>query len=205
MIGILGGTFDPVHQGHIAIALELTRQLNLDELRLIPSYIPPHRLAPKASARDRLEMLKLAIKDHPKLKLDEQELKRETVSYAVDTLRSLRAEIGPTQSLVFILGVDAFNAFNHWKDWQSVLTLCHLVVVNRPGVELTPEEALQELIQKHKTQELALLESTPCGFIYFQAVEPQDISATLVRNQESTGIIAVDHFIKQHRLYHESY
>lgn len=209
MIGILGGTFDPVHPGHIYIASELALKLHFSELRLIPCYLPAHRQVPSASAVDRLNMLELAIKDHPELSIDKREFERQGVSYAIDTLKSIRSEIANDESLVLILGMDVFNSLHQWKDWEDLLKYGHLLVVNRAGVSPTFEAELTALLEAHQIQDPILLKTKAAGCIYFQNLNPMDISATELRNQYQdlkkhpaiSQIVAVDNYINQHKLY----
>lgn len=209
MIGILGGTFDPVHPGHIYIASELARKFHFSELRLIPCYLPAHRQAPSASALDRLNMLELAIKDHPELSIDKREFERQGISYAIDTLKSIRSEIAKDESLVLILGMDAFNSLHEWKEWQDLLKYCHLLVINRAGVSPTFGAELTALLEAHQIQDPVSLKTKAAGSIYFQNLNPMDISATELRNQYQElkkqpaifQIAAVAHYINQHKLY----
>src|SRR3989344_7263761 len=113
LIGIFGGTFDPIHRAHLNVAATLKKRFNMKELRLIPSYIPPHR-STTATAQDRLKMIQLALMDYPELTVDDREIQRAGLSYAVDTLTSIRTEIGAQEPLCFILGADAFSNFNQW-------------------------------------------------------------------------------------------
>ena len=131
----MGGTFDPVHYGHLRSALEVVEALSLSEVRFIPAKLPPLKDQPQCSERDRINMLQLAIEDVPEFSLDEREMQREGRSYTIDTLKSLCADY-PHEQFVFMLGVDAFNPFKQWKDWQEILTLVNLVILHRPGYVL---------------------------------------------------------------------
>ena len=117
-LGILGGTFDPIHFGHLRLAQEVADALSLSEVRFIPGGTPPHRAAPHSSAQHRVAMVRLAIEDNPLFVLDERETRRDGPSYTFDTLAALRAELGAAQPLVLIMGADAFTAFNRWHRWQ---------------------------------------------------------------------------------------
>ncbi len=139
-IGILGGTFDPVHLGHLRVALEMQMLLNFDALRFVPVGQPPHRAQPVAPMTLRLQMLQTAMTAHAAFVVDERELHREGPSYSVDTLSSLRDEF-PGHSLVWILGSDAFASFTDWHRWEDILTLAHLAVAVRPGTQLVGDEA----------------------------------------------------------------
>ena len=132
MIGIFGGTFDPIHYGHLRPAQEAMQKLALAELRFVPAAQPPHRPPPLASAAQRLAMIELAIRDLPGFRADDRELQRGGLSYTVLTLESLRAELGNTP-LCLLVGADQFRNFETWHRWQEIPDLVHLVVLNRPG------------------------------------------------------------------------
>ena len=135
MIGIFGGTFDPVHYGHLRSALEVKDIFGLSEVRLIPCAQPPHREQPAATALMRLHMLELAIENQPGLIIDTRELNRQGVSYMVDTLKSLRQEF-PNEPLLLFIGSDAFNHLKTWHQWQHLFDTAHIVVMTRPGFEI---------------------------------------------------------------------
>jgi nicotinate-nucleotide adenylyltransferase len=206
-IGIFGGTFDPIHKAHITIAEHVLKALNFQEIRLIPCHQPPHRATPKASAEDRLAMLKLAIQSHPLLIADDRELKRKDPSYTIETLRSLRKDLGQVP-FCFILGKDAFALFNQWKDWKLILTLTHLVVINRPDTELPHTGWMDNLLKHHEINNAKLLHAKASGFIYQLSLPPLAISATHVRKQLINSHLtlndvpdAVLNYIHQHKLY----
>jgi len=150
-IGILGGSFDPVHRAHRRLALIVLESLQLDEVRLMPCQQSPTRSAPSASAKHRLAMLKLAIANHPQLSVDERELHRDAPSYSVDSLRELRGE-HPKAALFFIVGVDAFNSLLAWHQWSEIFELAHLVVVGRPGEKIVTTGELAELLLERGTE-----------------------------------------------------
>ena len=131
----MGGTFDPVHYGHLRSALEAMEVLSLSEVRFIPAKVPPLKNQPHCSEQDRINMLQLSIEDVPEFIIDEREMKREGRSYTIDTLKSLSIDF-PHDQFVFMLGVDAFNQFKQWKNWQEILVLVHLVILHRPGYTL---------------------------------------------------------------------
>jgi nicotinate-nucleotide adenylyltransferase len=206
VIGILGGTFDPIHFGHLRPALEILETLSLDELRFIPSAKPPHRWQPEATAEDRLEMVKLAIQTNDKFKLDDREYHREDASYTIDTLRSLRDEIGDQQALCMIIGLDAFQSFTSWRDWQKIFDLSHLVVSTRPGYDIA--EISQEWLQQRLVKSADELNKMPAGKVYFCDVTQLDISATNIRKQLLKGNSCryltpdtVYDYINKHKLY----
>jgi len=206
-IGILGGTFDPIHNGHIHIATELLKYLPLDIIKFIPVLIPVHRNQPIATTAQRLTMLNLAIKDTPKLEIDERELHRSTPSYTVDTLLSLREEF-PESPLCLIVGMDAFIDLEKWHRWRKLLELAHIVVVNRDHIDIPTQGNLPNIIQQHQTNNSNDLLVQPAGKLFFQTIPPIDVSATQIRerlaNQKSIEDlcpIPVCEYIIQENIY----
>lgn len=206
-IGILGGTFNPIHHGHLRLALELYERLDLAEVRLIPSAHPPHREPPSISAEMRLQMVKLAIADVPGLCVDDRELLRVGPSYTVDTLASLRAEF-PETPLFLILGMDAFMTLPHWHQWQRFIDLAHLLVVRRPGKVLPMVHVMRDFLNSHQTQNIKDLLNQPAGHILMQEIPALTISATQIRGLIANGKNShyllpesVLHFIHTHHLY----
>lgn len=202
-IGVLGGTFDPIHYGHLRPALDVQQQLNLTRIHFIPCYQPVHRGTPQASSAQRAQMVKLALADYPQCVFDSTELDRQGPSYMVDTLASLKQRL-PQAGLVLIMGMDAFAKFMHWHQWQTILTLANIAVMHRPG-ELMPQEgALAGLLTAHQVTHL----SKPAGQIVEVAVTQLDLSATQIRdliqfNKPIDQLVpkAVHDFIETNRLY----
>ncbi|MCP5141390.1 MAG: nicotinate-nucleotide adenylyltransferase [Gammaproteobacteria bacterium] len=186
MIGILGGTFDPIHVGHLRTGLDLLETLPLSELRFLPSAQPPHRDAPTASAEQRLAMVELAIADHPGFVSDDRELRRAGPSYMVDTLASLRAEIGPDTPLCLIVGADAYAGLAGWSRWQSLLDDAHLVVMTRPDSPPAPAE-VRAWTTPQRAVNVADLHTRPNGRVWFQAVTALTISASDLRARIAAG------------------
>ncbi len=131
-IGLMGGTFNPIHYGHLRMAQELAESLNLEEVRFIPAANPPHKSADLISAEHRAEMVRLGVSNNPTFTVDNRELLRSGASYSVDTLLSLRDELGKEVSLTLFMGSDAFTKFNTWHRWQEIIQLCHIALVQRP-------------------------------------------------------------------------
>jgi nicotinate-nucleotide adenylyltransferase len=179
-VGILGGTFDPIHIGHLRAAIEVAELLGLHELRLIPSAHPPHRNTPAVSAQQRLAMVQLAVMGLPPLLADDRELQRQQPSYSIDTLESLRSELAVDDQLFFLLGWDAFCGLPSWQRWQQLLSHCHLVVLQRPDAdtELTP--ALLALLTAHQVTEAASLQG-PGGQVVLLQQAPLAVSASHIR------------------------
>lgn len=176
-IGILGGTFDPVHLGHLRVCVELRELLGLDHVRLIPNRVPPHRDAPRASDAQRADWIAEAIADEPGLCLDRRELDRDGASYTAETLAGLREELGDTP-VVCIMGQDAFDGLVTWHRWEEIPRHAHIVVVPRPG---TTAGRLDLLPGVRITQDIDDLHNTPAGCLYAAQVTPLAISSTQVR------------------------
>lgn len=181
-LAILGGTFDPVHYGHLRLAEDVARALEPIEVRLVPAADPPHRRPTRASAEDRLAMLRLALGEFPRLAIDTREIERGGKSYTVDTLADLRRE-EPTRSLALIVGADAFHGFPQWHRWKSLFELAHIIVVPRPGVDLA--QAMPALLRDEwrvrKTDDERLLRERHAGSIYVQPVAANPISSSAIR------------------------
>lgn len=186
MIGILGGTFDPVHFGHLRPALEVQQALGLDAVRLVPCHVPPHRPQPQASPQQRLAMLQAAIAGHPVFTVDERELARPGPSYTLDTLVSLRAEFSAA-SLVLLVGMDAFRGLATWHRWRELLDYCHMVVMTRPGAGFPEQGELADFIGLHRVRDAARLRARSTGWLLFHTVSQLDISATGIRKQLAAG------------------
>lgn len=178
MLGIYGGTFDPVHFGHLRTALEVKEIFSLDEIHLIPSAQPPHRKLPLTSAEMRFEMLKLAIQNHPGLVADRRELDRDGYSFMIDTVKSLRKEFLNSPLLLFI-GTDAFKGLTSWHHWQQLFNFAHIIVITRPGYQ---QQELTNFFSAKLAQSKEDLRREESGHLYFQSVTQLDISATTIRN-----------------------
>lgn len=205
MIGILGGTFDPIHYGHLRAAVEVKDRLGLAQMHLIPCAQPPHRNEPAASAQHRLAMLQLALTDHAGLVADDREIRRGGVSYMIDTLASLREDY-PQQPLLLFVGVDAFSHLAAWKQWQDLFDLAHIVVVTRPGYSNPP---LCSFLSAKLAQSSQPLSENLAGQLYFQAITPLDIAATAIRQiiagQLDPAFLLPDtviDYINHQKLYH---
>ncbi len=188
MLGIYGGTFDPVHYGHLRTALEVKEALRLAELRLLPCRLPPHRGTPGASPAQRLRMLELALENaDPGFTVDKRELEREGPSYMVDTLASLREE-HPVRPLCLIVGLDAFCGLPSWHRWRELFGLAHIAVMRRPGAA-EPEwvEGLAEAVRDRRTEAAEDLRLSPAGCIVFVEVTQLAISATGIRRLLAEG------------------
>ncbi|ODS23782.1 nicotinate (nicotinamide) nucleotide adenylyltransferase [Candidatus Endobugula sertula] len=184
-IGIFGGTFDPVHNAHLQMALEAKSSLRLDEVRLVPCHRPPHRDSPTLSSEQRLELLYIAIRDLPGLVIDERELKRDHSSYTVDTLLSFREELGQEISLVLMVGLDAFIHLTQWYQWQRLRKLAHIAVMLRPGCPLPNNGILAEWLSMVDAQTIIHQQAAGGLLLLEQSLLP--ISATAIRQQLAEG------------------
>lgn len=185
-IGIFGGTFDPVHNGHLRPVLEVLEELKLSQVRLIPVHVPAHRPLPAAGGDHRLDLLRLAVDGISGLEIDTRELDRGGASYMVDTLRSLRREF-PHTSLCLILGMDSFLGLPKWRQWHELIELAHLVVMDRPGSEPPLEGELAQWLAPRRIDSPQGLRSALAGRVYFHAVTRLDISATRIRALLAAG------------------
>ena len=180
-IGILGGTFDPIHYGHLRPALELRESLELAEVRFLPCRIPAHRAAPRITAEQRLALVRLATTGQVGFVTDDRELRREGPSYMVDTLASLREDFGADTPLCLIVGTDAFRELHTWHRWRDLTGLAHVVVMQRPGVLQPLPPVLEEFVTPRVVYDALALRRKPAGGILFQPVTQLNISATQIR------------------------
>lgn len=208
---VFGGTFDPVHAGHLALARRASEQLDA-EVRMLPSGQPPHRPPPRASAEHRLAMLELAIAGETRLRSDRRELDRAGPSWMVDTLASLRDELGAEASLALLLGADAFLGLASWHRWRELFGLAHLVVAARPGhAPDAPAEPLASALAGRWCKERDALHAAPAGRVLVLDFELHPVSATALREALARGEDVGDalppqvrDYIARHRLYRSS-
>ena len=214
-LGVLGGTFDPIHLGHLRLAEEAREALALAAVRLIPAGQPPHRGTPHSTAEDRLAMAQLAAAGNPALEVDDGEVRADEKSYTVLTLQRLRAELGAQRPLVLILGADAFQGLPTWHRWRDILQLAHVAVANRPGYApqghrrpgaLSPE--LDAVCSDHMGNDPGAVRESPAGRIVPFDMTPLAISASQVRGLIQAGRSAryllpdpVLDYIERHHLY----
>lgn len=203
---LFGGSFDPVHHGHLRAALETAETLNLPRVDLLPAARPALRDALAASAEHRAAMLHLAIAAEAQLGLDDRELRRSGDSYTHETLSEVRAEIGGQRPLLFLLGADAFSRLSQWRHWRDLLGLAHLLVLNRPGQALSPPEDVA--FQAARVSEPRQLLDSPSGAWSCLSMTPLAISATDLRRRRRAGLSlrylvpdAVVDYIERHDLY----
>lgn len=179
-IGLFGGTFDPIHYGHLRTAFELWQSLGLAEVRFMPTGSPPHRDQTHAAAEHRLAMVRAAVAGQSAFVVDDREVRRSGVSYSVDTLIEIRAE-HPDRSLCLLLGMDAFLGLPHWHRWRELLDLAHIVVAHRPGWKAPTMGPLGEVMVDRGTGAIRDLHEKPAGRVYVHAVTQLEISSTELR------------------------
>ncbi|MDG2090340.1 MAG: nicotinate-nucleotide adenylyltransferase [Gammaproteobacteria bacterium] len=206
-IGILGGTFDPVHFGHLRTALAAQQEFALDEVRLIPCHHPVHKEEPEVSAQGRIEMLHKATKTEKRLVVDVRECMRPGPSYMIETLESLRTEY-PKERLFLLLGVDAFNNLEAWKDWQKIFEIAHLIVITRPGWEINPSSLVKKFCKKRMASSFSEMSEAKKGNVLAYSFMPLMISSSeirsLLKENKSVRYLTpnkVIKYIKKHELY----
>lgn len=187
-VGLLGGTFDPIHFGHLRMAEELAEALGIAQVRFIPAGTPPHRGQPRAGAEHRLEMARRAVAGNPRFILDDREIGKDGPSYSADTLAGLRAELPAGTPLVLFMGSDAFLGLTTWHEWRKLFELAHVAVAHRPGFSPTLWEdalpdALRKQLTKRRTEQPAELSESPAGKVFLHAITQLDISASQIRDR----------------------
>jgi len=212
-IGIFGGTFDPVHYGHLRLAQEIAESVRMAEVRFVPAGTPPHRAAPHVTSQQRLEMVRLAVTGNPLFTVDDREVKRSGPGYTIDTLAEMRREAGATRPLCMLIGADAFLELATWHRWHELFGLAHLIVAHRPGFppESWPERMPQPLAREYAARLLLqpfAVHLSPAGGIATQAIAALDISGSMIRDSLARGVSPryllpdpVLDYIRSHDLY----
>ncbi|MFQ3197190.1 MAG: nicotinate-nucleotide adenylyltransferase [Paraglaciecola sp.] len=205
--GLFGGTFDPIHNGHLRPVLEAAKQTSIEHIALIPCHIPVHKKGPMSSSEHRLAMVQLAIAPYPELTADPREIRRNQPSYSIDTVKELRGEY-PHAPLCFFIGMDSFISLTTWHKWQALFDYCHLVVCSRPGYapQLVPD--LLSTLHKRQITDPQVLHQQLAGCIYMAQTTMLNISSTdlrqrLVKGQSTQSMLpaTVLAYIQQHKLY----
>ena len=209
-LGVFGGTFDPIHYGHLRLAETAREALGLTRVRLIPAGQPPHRATPRAGGPHRLAMARLAAADNPGFEVDPAEVEAQEASYTILSLERLRAELGPQRPLVLLLGVDAFLGLPGWRRWTELFDFAHLAVANRPGYSLDGAAMPAALAEQASRRQAPsnTLGAAPAGHLVQFAMTPLAISATDIRSRCATGQSLryllpppVVDYISRHQLY----
>lgn len=209
-IAIMGGTFDPIHNGHLRTAVEVLDRYQYSELRLIPCFQPVHKGHPGVTPKQRLDMAQLAILNHEGLRVDSREIEREGPSYSVETLRDIRADIGPDEPLTMVLGMDSFLSLSTWYDWQILIEYAHILVVSRPGWKPDLILELSAFYENYRAFSSYQLQCAPSGYIWFETLTPLGISSSMIRSlaskHKSIAYLLpepVQKYIEQHQLYRQ--
>ena len=207
-VALLGGTFNPIHFGHLNLANCLVDYLQVESMRMIPCAIPPHRETPSVSAEKRLAMLQLAIDDHPLLTSDDLELRKSTPSYSIETVQQIRQQVGEETPLFFCIGMDSLLTIDSWHQWQKLLDYCHLAICPRPGNKLPIKGHLAEWIEQNLCDDIDRIKTLAQGCLHLCKIPLKDISSTAIRDSIKCAQ-SIDHltpksvvnFITKHSLY----
>lgn len=207
-IVIMGGTFDPIHNGHLRTAVEVLDRFGYSTLKLIPCYRPVHKEGLSTSPKERLEMTVLAISCDARLAVDAREINREGPSYSIDTLKDIRSEIGDTEPLIMVLGMDSFLSLPTWHGWSELIQYAHLIVVSRPGWESEMIPELRAFCENYRADSPHELQCAPSGRVWLETFTPLGISSSMIRElaskNESIAYLLpepVQKYIEHHQLY----
>ena len=207
-VAVFGGTFNPIHYGHLRSALELVEHLDLAELRLMPCAVPPHRGEPECAAEHRAAMVQLAVAGEPALACDGRELARPGKSYTIDSLEEIRGELGAGRSLCLVMGCDALLNLDSWHRWRELLDVAHIVVIARPGWAFPTSGEVADWLQRHRLDDQGAILQRPCGGVLVEQLRPLSISSTEIRELLSAGKSVrylvpepVLEYIRDHSLY----
>lgn len=211
-LALLGGSFDPVHRGHLQTACDLVKLLDCEQLALLPAAHSPLKDGHAATPQQRYQMLLLGLQEcgdcAGRITVDSRELNRPGRSYTVETLRGLRAEHGPQRPLYWVLGSDSASQLDRWHDWQQLTALCHLVIVERAEQPLQAADALQTWLDRHQCDKLSTLQASPAGLVFYCRVSQLAVSSSQLRENiaNATALAqwlpnSVVQYIDQHALY----
>jgi nicotinate-nucleotide adenylyltransferase len=207
-VALFGGTFNPIHFGHLNLANHLVDYLQVESVRLMPCAIPPHRETPTISAEHRMAMLALATAGNNAIVADDLELKRASTSFSIDTVIQVRQDIGTQTPLFFCLGMDALSTIDSWHRWADLLDSCHIVACSRPNYQLPKDGVVTNWVEQHLCNDLSELKKQSHGYLHLCKIPPLDISSTAIRDSIKCGK-SIDYmtskpvvnYIKQHSLY----
>lgn len=204
---IFGGTFDPIHNGHLETAVALVKELDISTLALMPSAVPPHRPQPDASPKQRLDMVKLASQQHTAFTVEDWELRQNRPSFTANTLSEFKTQF-PDDTLLFVMGMDSLMSLHRWHQWHQLIEYAHLVVMPRAGVPFNPQDdELKAFISAHMTRDKKALNEQRQGLLYIAETPMVDVSATELRKQlqqreKNLPLPSnVYDYIRQHQLY----
>jgi nicotinate-nucleotide adenylyltransferase len=207
-VAVFGGTFDPIHNGHLRSALELAERLGVAEVRMMPCARPAHRDTPAGSAEHRAAMLEVAVANEPLLLCDRSELRREGPSYTIDSLIALRRELGPERCICLIMGCDAVLDVTSWHRWEELLDWANVVVIARPGWSFPQRDTVAHWLQENACRDIAQLQESPAGAVLVEELRPLPISSSEIRQLIAAGRSArfllpepVLDYICKHKLY----
>ena len=210
-MAIMGGTFDPIHNGHLRTAVEILDRFNFKALSLIPCFQPVHKGLPSITAAQRLEMVRMAISSDARLSVDAREIEREGPSYSIDTLKDIRAAIGPDEPLIMVLGMDSFLSIPTWANWQELIHYAHILVVSRPGWEPDLISELNAFCENYRAASSHELQCAPSGSIWLETLPSLEISSSMIRalrkKQESIAYLLpepVQTYIIDNQLYQDN-
>ena len=210
MIALFGGTFDPIHNGHIHAANGAAMALDVARVDLVLAARPKHRAAPIASIEHRWAMLVLAVADQPRLGADDREVRRATATYTIDTLEDVRREVGPSEPITWILGWDAYRQLPSWHRWRELAACAHLAVLKRPGADDSIDAPMRAFTDQRRVVDRDPLTHSPAGYVYFidapmQTISSTDIRSKLARGDDVRALLpsAVSTYITNHRPYGE--
>lgn len=210
-VAIMGGTFDPIHNGHLRVAVEILDRFNFKTMKLIPCFQPVHKGLPSVTAQQRLEMAKMAISSDVRLAVDSREILRAGPSYSIDTLRDIRAEIGPDEPLIMVLGMDSFLSLPTWAEWRKLIEYAHILVVSRPGWEPELISELSAFCENYRAASSHELQCAPSGSVWLEMLPSLEISSSMIRilcnKQESIAYLLpepVQTYIIENKLYQDN-
>jgi len=185
---VFGGTFNPIHTGHLSMAQQALDVFESNCMLLVPSAVPPHRDSPEVTAEHRLRMVELAVQSDDRLYADAREIRRGGTSYTVDTLAEIRSEVGDDRAIIFCLGADAFNGLTGWHEWNRLFDFAHICVISRPDQQLHFDSAAQSVIDDRGVTRPEALLDKPFGHVLAIDCEPMDVSSTHIRERIRQGL-----------------
>ncbi|MCV2402347.1 nicotinate-nucleotide adenylyltransferase [Marinomonas sp. C2222] len=207
-VAIMGGTFNPIHNGHLRTAVEVLEKFEFSSIRLLPCFQPVHKNSPSASPSQRLDMVALAANSCSKIAVDSREIERQGPSYSVDSLKEIREEVGPDEPIIMVLGMDSFLSLSTWHKWQELIQYAHLLVVSRPGWEPDFISELESFYENHRAPSSDALQCAPSGLVWLETLTPLAVSSSMIRKlafqHRSIAYLlpeSVQQYIERNKLY----